>query len=159
MNLEEEFAESLKTCRRSVEYVSEELFLDVTDQIVNGMKKAGVSRSGLAKRMGTQPSRITALLSGRENLTLKTLVKMCLSLDLKASIELFPFGAERARGMGFETRETTCVGLKDRQRSASHGDSSESTRRKYAPIATNTKVESGAARGEGHPDASFGVAA
>ena len=94
MNLEKLFTESVASHRTSVEYLCEELFLEVTEQIALEMKLHAVSRVELAKRMTTQPSRITALLSGRENMTLRTLVKMCQALGLKASVYLDPFGAE-----------------------------------------------------------------
>ena len=44
------------------------------------MEAQGVSHSELAKRMGVQPSRVTAMLSGISNLTIDTLVRAGLAM-------------------------------------------------------------------------------
>ena len=45
------------------------------EELLKLMKKEGVNRTQLAKRMGVQPSRITAMLNGTSNFTLETLIR------------------------------------------------------------------------------------
>jgi plasmid maintenance system antidote protein VapI len=54
--------------------------LVITNRLIELMEEQGVSRSELAKRMGVQPSRVTAMLSGTSNLTIDTLVRAGLAL-------------------------------------------------------------------------------
>lgn len=49
--------------------------LTVVEELLQFMKREGIKRSELAERMGVQPSRITAMLSGESNLTIDTLVR------------------------------------------------------------------------------------
>ena len=49
--------------------------LMIVEEILDIMKEQGISRIELAKRMGVQPSRVTSLLSGANNLTIETLVR------------------------------------------------------------------------------------
>ena len=49
--------------------------LMVVEELLQFMKREGIKRTELAERMGVQPSRITAMLSGDSNLTIDTLVR------------------------------------------------------------------------------------
>lgn len=49
--------------------------LIVVEELLQFMKREGIKRTELAERMGVQPSRITAMLSGDSNLTIDTLVR------------------------------------------------------------------------------------
>lgn len=49
--------------------------LSITNRLLQLMQQQKVSRTELATRMGVQPSRITAMLSGTSNLTIDTLVR------------------------------------------------------------------------------------
>ncbi|NQX00582.1 helix-turn-helix transcriptional regulator [bacterium] len=49
--------------------------LIVVEELLQFMRRAGISRSELAARMGVPPSRITKMLSGDSNLTIDTLVR------------------------------------------------------------------------------------
>jgi transcriptional regulator with XRE-family HTH domain len=49
--------------------------LMVVEELLQFMKREGIKRTELAERMGVQPSRITAMLSGESNLTIDTLVR------------------------------------------------------------------------------------
>lgn len=49
--------------------------LIVVEELLQFMKREGIKRTELAERMGVQPSRITAMLSGESNLTIDTLVR------------------------------------------------------------------------------------
>jgi len=45
------------------------------EELLKLMKKQGVNRTELAKRMGVQPSRVTAMLNGTSNFTLETQIR------------------------------------------------------------------------------------
>jgi len=49
--------------------------LTVVEELLQFMKREGINRTELAKRMAVQPSRVTKILSGDENLTIDTLVR------------------------------------------------------------------------------------
>lgn len=73
--------------------VDEELSLLVT-QLMNEinwhMRDRGLTRADLASRMGVSPGRISQVLSGGENLTLRTLASLATALDSRFELELRP---------------------------------------------------------------------
>lgn len=52
------------------------------------MEKKGVKQVDLAKRLGVTPGRISQILSGDENLTLRTLAAVCAALDARLVAQL-----------------------------------------------------------------------
>jgi len=60
---------------RSVEQEVEFCKLIAVEELLQFMKRQGISRTNLAQRLGVAPSRITAMLSGDSNLTIETLVR------------------------------------------------------------------------------------
>jgi transcriptional regulator with XRE-family HTH domain len=54
-------------------FQQERVILDATERICELMEEAGVSRADLAKRLNKSRSYVTQLLSGRTNMTLRTL--------------------------------------------------------------------------------------
>lgn len=68
--LSDYFAEPL-----SVDGEAELRNLQFVDALLGFMKEQGVSRIELARRMGVQPSRVTALLSGTGNFTTATMIR------------------------------------------------------------------------------------
>ena len=79
--------------------VDKELSLLVT-QLMNEinwhMRERGLSRADLASRMGVSPGRISQVLSGGENLTLRTLASLATALDARFEMELRPQEAGNA---------------------------------------------------------------
>jgi transcriptional regulator with XRE-family HTH domain len=69
--LAEAFAKSIQSLESQVEIRK----LSIVEELLQFMKREGISRSELAGRMGVGPSRITKMLSGDENLTIDTLVR------------------------------------------------------------------------------------
>jgi plasmid maintenance system antidote protein VapI len=66
--------------------------LVITNRLIELMEELGVSRSELAKRMGVQPSRVTAMLSGTSNLTIDTLVRAGIALGAELHQTFLPIG-------------------------------------------------------------------
>ena len=58
--------------------------LSITNRLLEVMLQKEISRTELAARMGIQPSRVTAMLSGTSNLTIDTLVRagFAIGMDL-----------------------------------------------------------------------------
>jgi len=52
------------------------------------MRECGLSRAELASRMGVSPGRISQILGGGENLTLRTLAALATALDARFDFEL-----------------------------------------------------------------------
>ena len=73
--------------------VDDELSLLVT-QLMNEinwhMRERGLTRADLASRMGVSPGRISQVLSGGENLTLRTLASLATALDARFEMDLRP---------------------------------------------------------------------
>jgi transcriptional regulator with XRE-family HTH domain len=67
-----------------------DLVTRLTNEIDWYMRERGLSRADLAHRMGVSPGRISQILSGGENLTLRTLASVAAALDARFDIELKP---------------------------------------------------------------------
>jgi transcriptional regulator with XRE-family HTH domain len=79
--LAEDFAKSVDRVDSQVEFTK----LIAVEELLQFMKRQGISRTNLAQRLGVAPSRITAMLSGDSNLTIDTLVRAghAVGADLK----------------------------------------------------------------------------
>lgn len=77
-----------------VEFITEELIIELTEKIVSRMEKINLSRAELAKRLGVSKAFVTKVLNGNPNLTLKTIVSISKALDCKVDIDLCPSGYE-----------------------------------------------------------------
>jgi transcriptional regulator with XRE-family HTH domain len=86
------FGLSASPDRRTAEtQVDEEmlaLVTHLTNEISWYMRERGLTRADLAARMGVSPGRVSQILSGGENLTLRTLAALSTALDARLSIEL-----------------------------------------------------------------------
>jgi transcriptional regulator with XRE-family HTH domain len=64
------------------------IITQLTDEINWHMRERGITRADLADRMGVSPGRVSQVLSGGENLTLRTLVGLATALDARFEVEL-----------------------------------------------------------------------
>jgi transcriptional regulator with XRE-family HTH domain len=78
----------------------------LTNEISWYMRERGLSRAELASRMGVSPGRVSQILSGGENLTLRTLAALSTALDAHFGIELTALKA----GDAYTSRGTAAVG-------------------------------------------------
>jgi transcriptional regulator with XRE-family HTH domain len=67
-----------------------ELVTQLTNEINWHMHQRGLSRADLASRMGVSPGRVSQVLSGGENLTLRTLASLATALDGRFELSLRP---------------------------------------------------------------------
>jgi len=66
------------------------LITQVTNEITWYMSERGLTRADLAGRMGVSPGRVSQVLSGGENLTLRTLAGVLAALDARFEMQLAP---------------------------------------------------------------------
>jgi transcriptional regulator with XRE-family HTH domain len=78
------------------------LVTQLTNEINWHMRERGLSRADLAARMGVSPGRVSQILGGGENLTLRTLAALSTALDARFDIHLSTLKAEDA----YSSRET-----------------------------------------------------
>jgi transcriptional regulator with XRE-family HTH domain len=64
------------------------LVTQLTNEINWYMRERGLTRADLAARMGVSPGRVSQILGGGENLTLRTLAALSTALDARFDIEL-----------------------------------------------------------------------
>jgi transcriptional regulator with XRE-family HTH domain len=74
--------------RRTVIFESTRLAHDLTSQITAYMAEHGITRAALATRMKITPGRVSQILSGDGNLTLKTLAAVATALDAQAEVRI-----------------------------------------------------------------------
>ena len=64
------------------------LVTQLTNEVSWHMRERGITRADLAARMGVSPGRVSQILSGGENLTLRTLAALSTALDAHFDLEL-----------------------------------------------------------------------
>ena len=84
------FAELYRKAEQSEEFWIAGAILELTEEVVRRMEERGVSRSELARRLGTSPAYVTKLLRGNVNVTLATMVRLARALDSELRCHLKP---------------------------------------------------------------------
>jgi len=86
------FGTGVKPDHRATDHQIDDEMLALVTQLTNEinwyMRERGLSRSDLATRMGVSPGRVSQILGGGENLTLRTLAALSTALDARFDIEL-----------------------------------------------------------------------
>jgi transcriptional regulator with XRE-family HTH domain len=82
--------------RSVLEYELARLPRDVTTAITWYMEEKRISQRELARRMKITPGRVSQILSGDENLTLRSLAAVCVGLGAHFQIDLVPNTGEEA---------------------------------------------------------------
>ena len=88
MDSSERFSKLLAEFDSNPDFVLDDVLTDLTERIDALMAEKGITRTELARRMGVKPPVITRLLSGTENTTLKTLLRVAFALDTVLDVEL-----------------------------------------------------------------------
>lgn len=86
----DDLAERLERTRQEPEYEFELLLLELGDRIAALMDELDISRADLARRLGVSRARVTQLLRGSDNLTLRTLVLVSGALDSQLVLAIEP---------------------------------------------------------------------
>jgi transcriptional regulator with XRE-family HTH domain len=78
--------------QRAIETQIDDEMLALVTQLINEinwyMRERGLSRADLAARMGVSPGRVSQILGGGENLTLRTLAALSTALEARFDVEL-----------------------------------------------------------------------
>lgn len=72
------------------DYLFELVSLAVGEAIVAGLERLNLTRAQLAARLGVSRPRVTQILAGDENLTLRTLVAIADALEADLTVSLVP---------------------------------------------------------------------
>ena len=68
--------------------------LEFTEEMLARMKERGVTKSRLAATLGAQPALVTRLVSGHNNFTIETMVRIARALDCEFRCHLQPAGTK-----------------------------------------------------------------
>ena len=68
--------------------------LEFTEELLARMKERGISKSQLAARLAAKPAFVTRLVSGHNNFTLETMVRLARALDCEFRCHLQPAGTK-----------------------------------------------------------------
>jgi len=66
----------------------DELIFDVTEDLLIAMEDAGITKAELARLMNKSKSRISQMLTGEANMTLRTLATMCFEIGTKIDVRI-----------------------------------------------------------------------
>ena len=86
------FKSGVSSDQRTTETQIDEEMLTLVTQLTNeitwSLRERGLTRADLAARMGVSPGRVSQILGGGENLTLRTLAALSTALDARFDLEL-----------------------------------------------------------------------
>ena len=86
------FKSGVSSDQRTAETQIDEEMLALVTQLTNEinwcLRERGLTRADLAARMGVSPGRVSQILGGGENLTLRTLAALSTALDARFDLEL-----------------------------------------------------------------------
>ena len=84
------FSDLLDAYKDDPDFITDQLVLDITEQVATRMGNLGMRPVNLATTLGVSRAFISQLMNGRPNMTLRTLVGVALALDQRVSIRLEP---------------------------------------------------------------------
>ncbi len=64
--------------------------IEVGEQIVARMEERGMTQADLAREMGVSRARVSQILRGNDNLTLKSIVAVAIGLECRVDLQLKP---------------------------------------------------------------------
>jgi transcriptional regulator with XRE-family HTH domain len=106
--IEKSFRGLLEEAQQHDDFWIEAVILEITEAVVRRMDELALSRSELARRLGTSPAYVTKILRGSANFTLASIVKLARALECDVSVRLAPRKQESAgEGDRPETRRSS----------------------------------------------------
>lgn len=85
-----EFSQSVKEAKQHNDYWEFKARHRFAMQLLRALKSREISQSEFARRAGVSAGYVSRVLSGSENLSIRTLVKLCRALDLTLDIQVNP---------------------------------------------------------------------
>lgn len=93
------------TPERRRDYEQERLIVDVAEAVQGLLNETGVKRADLARRMGTSRMSLHQMLSGQQNLTLRTMALMAHALGHRVTVKFEPYSEMETRPGHFENNQ------------------------------------------------------
>jgi len=90
MNAAGWFQDELENLRNDPDFLTDELLLDITEQIYVRMEQLKMRPADLARALGVSRPAVSQLLNGKPNMTMRTLVGVATALDQRVRINLAP---------------------------------------------------------------------
>ena len=87
MNLQAWFEDQIEQHKDDPGFLARQLLIRVTEEIARLMDAKGITRTELARRLGVKPPLVTRILQGQPNITILTLVRLAVALDVGIGIE------------------------------------------------------------------------
>ena len=72
--------------------------IDIGEQIVARMEERHMTQADLAREMGVSRARVSQILRGNDNLTLKSIVAVAIGLDCRVELQLRHAPSDRPQG-------------------------------------------------------------
>ena len=94
---EPSFRQLLDDDRRMPEFWEEGTIITFTEALSVAMADQGITRTDLARRLGTSQVYVTRVLSGNANFTLKTMAKSAFALGMQLDVGLWSHRRSRRR--------------------------------------------------------------
>ncbi|MEA2562189.1 MAG: hypothetical protein QOH06_3693 [Acidobacteriota bacterium] len=82
------FSELFERAEEHEDYWLAGALLEFTEAVVREMDRQGISRTDLARRLGTTPAYVTKILRGKVNFTLATMMRLARALDSEMHVQL-----------------------------------------------------------------------
>ena len=121
-DIDESFAPIFEKSKQSDVFWEELAILSFTGSVLERLKTLGLTKMDLAKRLRSSPAYVTKLLSGRNNFTLRTMVKIARLLKSEIYIELRAAIARRKTAPYALAQEITSANEPDSVPAADHED-------------------------------------
>jgi transcriptional regulator with XRE-family HTH domain len=83
MGHEELFLKKLKNYENDPEYILHSLLFEINEEICKALKKNNLNNKQFAERLSVKPAYVSKLLNGQPNLSIKSLIKIAVALNLK----------------------------------------------------------------------------
>lgn len=71
-------------------FLAKSVSLQFAETISKQLDRKGMSKADLASRIGTSRPYVTELLKGKSNITIETMFKICLSMEIMPSVDFVP---------------------------------------------------------------------
>jgi transcriptional regulator with XRE-family HTH domain len=111
------FADLFEEAEQHDDYWVAGAILEFTEGIVREMERQNVTRTKLARRLGTTPAYVTKILRGKANFTLDTMVRLARALDTELHVEILERGGHSTQAaVPQRTAEARAAALRARAR-------------------------------------------
>jgi transcriptional regulator with XRE-family HTH domain len=95
------FAELFARAEKTLAYQADAVALDFCDAVRRMLELRQISRAELARRLDVSPAYVSKMLSGDENLTIETMVKVAMALDGTVALDVRPKEEQRKADVVF----------------------------------------------------------